>query len=134
MARDTDDVTDGASDREGVSAAAARRRALPDAPMSADALASAIAEAHFRVRDREAKEKEKPLPEIVRASVRCGYETTRRQQDNGQIQLVTSPKKMTFPANETADGKETVVEHGRPVKLKREAFQRYKSEGLVEFG
>lgn len=132
MAREDNenDVTDGASERENASTARARAKALPDSPLSSSQLADAIAQAHFRVRDQEAKEKEKPLPEIVRASVRCGYETTKRADNT----MVTSPKSLTFPPSETADGKETTVPHGRPVRLKREAFQRYKSAGLVEFG
>ena len=133
MARDTDDVTEGASDREGVSAATARRRALPDSSLSSDAMADAIAKAHFRVRDQEAREKEKPLPDTIRASVRCGYETTTREM-NGQRTLVTAPKSLTFRADETADGTTVTVPHGKPVRLKREAFLRYKSAGEVEFG
>jgi hypothetical protein len=71
------------------------------------------------------------LGEIVRASVRCGYETTRRIGADGSAQMVTAPASVTFKANETEDGVEHTVPHGRPVRIKREAFVRYLNDGKV---
>lgn len=135
MARDNEnDVTDGATERESVATRRARQRALGENPFSSEQMADAIAKAHFRVRDAEAREKEKPMAEIVRASVRCGHETVRQVTSDGGVRLVTMPKKHTFKPHETADGKEAVVEHGRPVRLKRDAFVRYLGEGIVVAG
>lgn len=132
MATSENDVTEG--DRENVMTRNARNRAIPDAPLTAEALADAIAKAQQRVIDNAGKVQEKPLPEIVRASVRCGYETRLHTTSDGSRTNITSPKSVVFKASETADGKETTVPHGKPVRLKREAFQRYQSDGLVILG
>lgn len=131
MARDLDDMTDGATTHENRHTERARRRAIEgDAPPTAESIGDAVAKALERQRDQPPV-KEKPLPEIVRASVRCGYETTRRVMSDGSSQMVTSPASVTFKAHETADGKEYTVPHGRPIQLKREAFQRYAGDGKV---
>lgn len=129
MARDENDMTEGRDSSETRATANARRRALEgDAPPSAEEIGKAVASALERQRNAP-PEKAAPLPEIVRASVRAGMETI-KQGDK----VVIRPAKITFKADETADGKEWTVEHGRPIRLKREAFLRYKSEGRVEFG
>lgn len=125
------DVTEGAGALESAATRRARNAAVPDAPMSAEALADAIAKAHIRAREDEGKVKEKPLPEIVRASVRCGYETKPRERADGSRQLITAPASITFAANETADGQPATVQHGKPVRLKRDAFRRYEADGKV---
>ena len=130
MAREND-VTEGASENENAATQRARQRAIPDAPLSAERLAELIATASERAREESTKAKESPLPEVVRASVRAGYETTRQVLDNGQARLVTQPEKLLFKADETGAGKECLVEHGRPVMLKRDAFKRYLGEGVV---
>lgn len=145
MARDENDVTEGRTDGEFGerilrdkngktvgrlhSSDEVRRRAIDgDAPPSAEEIGKAVASALERQRNAP-PEKAAPLAEIVRASVRAGVETI-KQGDK----VVIRPAKITFKADETADGKEWTVEHGRPIRLKREAFLRYKSEGRVEFG
>lgn len=129
MARNENDVTEGSTETTGTERA--RRRAIEgDAPLSADAIGEAVARSLERQRGQPAV-KEAPLPEIVRASVRCGYETTRRVLGDGSAQMVTAPASVTFKASETADGREHAVAHGRPVHLKREAFERYKRDGKV---
>lgn len=131
MARNENDVTDGASSSEGAATERARRRALEgDAPPSASAIGEAVARAMERMANAP-KEPERALPEKVRASVRCGYETTRRVLSDGSTQMVTAPASIKFSKDETADGKEWTIPHGRPVMLKREAFLRYQSEGRV---
>jgi hypothetical protein len=149
MAReDENDMTDGARDSETTARRVkvgnkefvvpgtdtARRRAIEgDAPPSAEMIGDAVAKALERQRNAPPLP-EKPLPEIVRASVRCGYETVRRVLSDGSAQLVTKPAEVTFKASETSDGREYTVPHGRPVKLKRDAFLRYQSEGKVVAG
>lgn len=135
MARnDENDMTDGARDSENAATARARRRAIEgDAAPSAEAIGKAVADALERQRNAPPP-KEAPLPEIVRASVRCGYETVRRVVSDGSTQLVTKPAEVTFKASETGDGREYTVPHGRPVKLLRDAFLRYQSEGKVVAG
>lgn len=129
MARSENDVTDGTT--ETAATERARRRAVEgDAPLSAEAIGEAVAKSLERQRLQPAA-KEAPLPSIVRASVRCGYETTRRVLSDGSTQMVTAPAAVTFKASETADGKEHAVPHGRPVHLKREAFERYRRDGKV---
>jgi hypothetical protein len=124
------DVTDGFAARENAATQRARQKALPDSPLTAEALAEAIAKAQERVIENAGKVKEKPLPEIVRASVRCGFETKLLNDDHGK-RYVTSPKSVDFKADETADGRPATIPHGRPARLKRDAFLRYQSEGLV---
>lgn len=131
MAKDENDVTDGASDRETVATARARQRALGENPFSADQMAEAIAKAQERVRQDESRSREKPLPDVVRASVRCGNETIKDPM-NGKVTI--RPAKMTFGPKETGDGTTVTVEHGRPVRLKREAFLHYQSLGQVVAG
>ena len=132
MARDSEnDVTDGATDSETSGTRRARERAFGVNPLSTDQMAEAIAKAHMRVAEAGAKAKVKPLPEIVRASVRAGYETIRETRNDGGVRLVTRPKKITFGASETADGREWTIENGRPVMLKREAFKHHESLGNV---
>lgn len=130
MARDFEnDVTEGTT--ENAATARARRRAIEgDAPPSADAIGAAVAAALERQRNAPPV-KEAPLPDIVRASVRCGYETSRRVMADGSAQMVTAPGSVAFKADETADGKAYTVVHGRPIHLKREAFQRYARDGKV---
>ncbi len=131
MARSENDVTEGRSDQESVATERARRRAIEgDAPPSASAIGEAVARALERAANAP-KEQEKPLSDIVRASVRCGYETSRRVLSDGSTQIVTAPASITFKADETQDGKPCTVVHGRPVKLKKAAFLRYQSEGRV---
>lgn len=134
MARDENDMSgvDGATGRENAASQSARRRAIDGlAPPDASTLAKAIAEASQRIREDEAKAKDVPLPEIVRASVRCGYESIVERRNDGGSRIVERARKVTFKADETADGKEYTVPHGRPIGLKRAAFLRYASEGLV---
>lgn len=131
MARNENDVTDGRDDTENAATARARRRALEgDAPPSAEAVGEAVAKALDRMRDQP-RAKERPLPPVVRASVRCGYETSRRVLSDGSTQMVTAPGSITFKRDETPDGREVTVPHGRPVRLKREAFERYRRDGKV---
>ncbi len=131
MARE-DDMTDGAATSESAATRNARRRAIEgDAPLTADAIGKAVAENLERNRNVPAAPIH--LGEIVRASVRAGYEDVKMNDERGR-RIVVQPRSITFKASETADGKETTVVHGRPVRLKREAFQRYLASGQVEFG
>lgn len=130
MARE-DDVTDGASARENAATQRARRVGVDGlSPPSAEAIGKAVAEALDRQRNAP-PQAEKPLPEIVRASVRAGYEDIKVNDERGK-RIVVQAKSITFRPDETADGSSVTVAHGRPVRLKREAFQRYYAEGLVE--
>lgn len=146
MARDNEnDVTDGRDDEEfgprilrnkkgeavGRLRSSQEIREMWNAPFSSEELGNAIAKASQRMREEESRVKEAPLPEIVRASVRCGYETSRRVMSDGSAQMVTAPGSVAFKADETADGKAYTVVHGRPIHLKREAFQRYARDGKV---
>lgn len=131
MAKNPNDVTDGATELESGSTERARRRAIEgDAPLSAEAIGEAVAKSLERQRNAP-PEKPRPLPDFVRASVRCGYETKRRVASDGSTQLVTAPAEITFRKDETADGREWTIPHGRPVVLKREAFLRYQADGKV---
>lgn len=131
MARNENDVTDGRDDTENAATARARRRALEgDAMPSAEEIGEAVSKAIERQRNAPAV-KERPLPPVVRASVRCGYETTRRVLSDGSTQMVTAPASIAFRSDETPDGKPVTVPHGRPVRLKREAFERYRRDGKV---
>lgn len=126
---DPNDMTEGAADSETAATRRARERALGTNPFTPEQMADAIAKAQMRVIEEAGKAKEKPLPEIVRASVRCGYETVKR--DN---KVEVRPGSITFRAEETADGTTPTVPHGRPVRLKRAAFLRYQAEGRVVAG
>lgn len=131
MAKEND-VTDGASSRENAMTERARRVGVDGLqPPSAEAIGKAVAEAMERQRNAP-QQAEKPLPPIVRASVRSGYEDLKVQDDSGRMRIVNRAKSVDFKADETADGKPATVAHGSPVRLKREAFQRYYAEGLVE--
>lgn len=131
MSKNENDVTEGGSARESAATAMARRRAIEgDAPPSAEAIGAAVAKALERQREAPPPPAQR-LPEIVRASVRCGYETNRRVASDGSTQLVTAPGSITFKPHETADGREHTIQHGRPVKLKRDAFERYQGDGKV---
>lgn len=107
-----------------------RQRAIDgDAPPSATEVGQAIAEAMKRGLQN-------PLPQqqlgpVVRASVRAGYETTRQVSSDGSARLITKAKSVTFSGDETTDGKSYTVEHGRPVRLKRDAYERRLAEGVV---
>lgn len=126
MANDPNDMTDGATSSESAATQRARRRAIEgDAPPSAAEIGKAIAAALDRNRDR--KDEEKPLGEFVRASVRCGYETIKRDDKT----MVTQAKSITFNESETADGTRVTVPHGRPVRLKRDAFNKHRANGDV---
>lgn len=125
-----DDVTDGATTEENAATAAARRRGIDgDAPLSADEIGKAVARALDRQRNAP-KEPEAPLPVTVRASVRCGYVTAFINDARGK-RHETRPGTITFRKDETADGKEYTVPHGRPIVLKRDAFLRYRRDGKV---
>lgn len=126
-----DDVTEGGSERENAATRRARAVGIDGIqPMSAADIGKAVADAMERQRLAPATP-QKPLSEVVRASVRAGYEDIKVNDERGR-RVMVQPKSITFKASETADGKETTVSHGRPVRLKREAFQRYYGEGLVE--
>jgi hypothetical protein len=131
LAQDENDMSGrAATASENEATQRARRRAIEgDAPPSAQAIGEAVARALDRQRDNPIKET--PLPEIVRASVRAGYETARRVLSDGSTQMVTSPASITFKREDTPDGREVTVVHGKPVKLKREAFIRYRRDGKV---
>lgn len=131
MAKEND-VTDGAADMENAATRRARAVGIDGlSPPTAEAIGKAVADALERQRNAP-QQAEKPLPPIVRASVRAGYEDLRVQDDSGRMRIVNQAKSVEFKASETADGKPAKVPHGRPVRLKREAFQRYFAEGLVE--
>ena len=125
-----DDVTDGASARESAATQRARRVSIDGLePPSAEAIGKAVADAMERQRTAP-REVQKPLPEIVRASVRAGYEDVKLNDERGK-RIVVQAKSITFQPHETADGSRVTVAHGKPVRLKREAFQRYFAEGVV---
>jgi len=110
MAKDENDVTDGFDGRENDSTRRARQRALGENPMSTEQMADAVAKALQRTAAQA-----KPvqvLGDTVRASCRAGY-----YRDG-------SPKKYTFKASDTADGREWTIPHGKPIRLKREAYER----------
>lgn len=107
------------------------RAKFNDIPISAETLADAIAKAHARVREDEAKPVSKPLGPTVRASVRCGMETVREDKGDGSYKIVTRPASLDFTADETGDGKPARVRHGSPIRLKRDVFLRLQSEGKV---
>lgn len=128
MARNENDMSGaaGAAEENAATQRARHRALVGDAAPSAAEIGEAVAKAMERVRERPPKED--PLPPVVRASVRCGYVTERRHSDN---MMITRPGSITFKREETPDGREVTVIHGKPVKLKREAFLRYRREGKV---
>lgn len=130
MADGVDDMTgaDAAMAREGKYTRAARDRLHSEAP-SAEAISRAVAETLARQAAQPVAER--PLGEIVRASVRCGTESYTQQNGPEGSRVVTAYRKLRFSGDETADGVERVIEHGRPVALKRAAFERYAAQGLV---
>jgi hypothetical protein len=107
-----------------------RQRAIDgDMPPSAQEVGQAIAEAMKRgLQNPPVQQK---LGDVVRASVRAGFETTRQVHSDGSSRLVTQPKSVTFGRDETIDGREYTVANGRPVRLKREAYERRLAEGVV---
>lgn len=126
-----DDMTDGASAGETAATRRARERTLGENPLSTEQMAEAIARAQERVRLDAERAKERPLPEIVRVSVRCGYENVTRTNGDGARTVITKPKTIRFAANETADGQAHEVEHGKPIRLTREAYKKYAGMDLV---
>lgn len=146
MAYNENDVTDGATDGEfagriikdkqgrvkGRLQSSEEIRRVFDAPTNIqEGLADAIVEAQRRALEAERTQKQKALPDVVRASVRCGNETIK---DHASGKVVIRPAKMTFGPQETGDGTTVTVEHGRPVRLKRAAFLHYQSLGQVVAG
>lgn len=85
-----------------------------DAP-SASEIGRAVADAMARSKDLPPQR----LGDIVRASCRVGFNADMR------------PKSFTFPGADTADGRECTVAHGKPIRLKVEAFRRYAEQGVV---
>lgn len=131
MAQDENDMSGDAA-FAGESAATRRVRGkFENVPISANELADAIAKAQQRVMEDAGKVQPKPLPDVVRASVRCGMETIRQDNGGGGYKIVTQFGSMDFTSEETGDGKPARVAHGRPVKLKREAFLKYLNIGKV---
>lgn len=107
-----------------------RQRAIDgDAPPSATEVGQAIAEAMKRGLQNPLPQRQ--LGEVVRASVRAGYETVREVHSDGSARLITRPRSVTFRGDETVDGHEYTVANGRPVRLKRDAYERRLSEGVV---
>jgi hypothetical protein len=114
---------------ERAAAKSARRAALGEDNMpSASEIGDAVAKALARV--ASAPGSTQKLGEIVRCSVRSGYEDV-RQYVGGQERIVTKPKAITFRPDETADGREWTLEHGKPVRLKRDAFISRRDLGHV---
>lgn len=107
------------------------RAKFADIPLSAEVLADAIAKAHLRAREEEARPASRSLGPTVRVSVRCGMETVREDNGGGGYKIVTRPASLDFSADETADGKPARVMHGRPIRVRRDVFLRLQSEGKV---
>lgn len=130
MATNENDMSgqDAATAREGKFTKAARQALHSEAPSAAE-IGTAIAEAM----KRSAANPTQPqaLGEVVRASVRSQTKDVRQVASDGSSRIVTSYVPVRFSADETADGKEWEVNHGRPIHLKREAFHRYASMGRV---
>lgn len=130
MSRDPNDMSgqEAATAGESAGVKRARQRTLEgDAPPDANFLAEAIGKAM----QRSSALPPQQLGPIVRCSVRAGFETTRQVNSDGSTRLVTSPKKITFSGDETADGRSYEVANGRPVRLKREAYERRRDMGHV---
>jgi hypothetical protein len=130
MAQDPNDMSGVAAATAGESAGIkrARQRTLEgDAPPDANVLADAISKAM----QRSSALPPQSLGDIVRCSVRAGYETVRQVNSDGSSRMVTSPKKVVFTGDETPDGKTYEVANGRPVRLKREAYERRRDMGHV---
>lgn len=131
MADPADDMSgDARSANERQAAKSARRAALgEDNAPSASEIGKAVAEALARTAGQPQAVRE--LGPIVRASVRAGYEDKRVDKGDGSIRIATVPKQVKFEADETSDGKEYTLEHGKPIRLKREAFIRRRDQGVV---
>lgn len=127
---DADNVSgaEAAVAREGRYTKAARAALHSEAPSAAD-IGVAVAEALKRT--QASPSPQQTLGEIVRASVRCLTKDERRVSSDGSARIVTSYVPVTFKADETADGKEYTISHGKPIHLKREAFLRYAGIGRV---
>lgn len=117
-----------ATAREGKFTRAARQALHSEAPSAAE-IGRAVADAMQRQASTPAQQRE--LGPIVRASVRAQTKDTRQVASDGSSRIVTSYVPVKFSADETADGKEWEIQHGRPVHLKREAFLKYASIGRV---
>lgn len=116
---DENDVTSGRSAGE-TKATRNARASLEPAANGFDVNSFADAFAAAQERQRNLKEKPAPLGPVVRALVRCGT------MSDG-----VTPKTMKFTGAQTADGQPIEVPHGRPVRLKREAFEWLSRDGSV---
>jgi len=127
----SDDVSgkEAATHREGKFTKAAREALDSEAP-SAAAIGEAVAKALSRQAAAPVPT-QSPLGAVVRASTRCQTVNERRVNSDGSARIVTSYEPITFRAGETADGKEVTLGHGKPVRLKREAFLHYAGIGRV---
>lgn len=130
MSERADDVSgDARSAGERQAAKNARRAALGEDNMpSASEIGDAVAKALARAASAPAPVQR--LGDVVRASVRSGYEDV-HMMVGGQERIVTKPKAITFRADETPDGREVTLEHGKPIRLKREAFISRRDLGHV---
>jgi hypothetical protein len=130
MATSENDVSgqEAATAREGKFTQAARKALHSEAPSAAE-IGSAIAEAMKRAASNPAPAQ--VLGEVVRCSVRAQTKDTRQVASDGSSRIVTSYVPVRFAADETADGKELELTHGKPVRLKRDAFHKYASMGRV---
>jgi hypothetical protein len=107
-----------------------RRRTLEgDAPPSAEEIGKAVAQAMQR--SISAPPASQKIGEIVRVSVRCGYETEAQVSSDGSRRLVTKPGSVLFRAEDTPDGRPVRVEHGRPARLTRAGYEHWNAQGKV---
>lgn len=129
---DVDDMSgDAARAGERQAAKGARAAALGEASApSADAIGQAVAAALARAANVPMSVQK--LGDIVRCSVRVGYEDIRQERTDGSKFIATVPRKVTFTRDETPDGKEYTLEHGKAIRLKREAFMRRRDQGVVQ--
>lgn len=107
-----------------------RRRTLEgDAPPSAEDIGRAVAQAMQRsVANPPPPQR---LGDVVRVSVRCGYETEVQVSGEGARRLVTKPGSVLFRAEDTPDGRPVRVEHGRPARLTRAGYEHWNAQGKV---
>lgn len=114
MAYSENDVTEGSTETR--ISRNNRAKLLGEGAIDLNELAAAMVGAQ----DRASKVRDtRVLGEVVRCSCRVG------------LDRAANPKSYTFKANETAEGRELTVQHGKPLRLKREAFQRYAADGVV---
>lgn len=116
---------DGREGRHTRAARAALDEFAPSAAEIGDAVAKALA------RSANAPAPVQKLGDVVRASVRCGYEDIRQERPDGSKFIATIPRKITFSKDETADGREHTIQHGRPIHLKRAAYEARRDQGVV---